>query len=185
MGRYDKLTGVQKEIVDTAMELFDDTFDSSEFGPFITEFTGFDQDRMALFLPLAVADVCVYLTYAGTVYTEDNFPYKFSVGKQCVVFGMIIETIRHLCRSYVEMPDTSRVGAPDVQRRDYLSRWQGLLRDYQDQLRPLAEKLNKDLLTDYYCGNRHIRTLVDYPSMAGGYMAPGRSERPQVMGGWW
>lgn len=184
MGRYDRLGGPQKEVVDMAIELFDDTFDNSQFGPFVSEFTDFDQDRVALFLPMAVADVCMYLTYTGISYNEDNFPYSFSVGKTCVVFGMIIEIIRHLCRSYVEMPDTGRVGAPDVVRRDYLSRWQGLLRDYQDQLRDLGKKLNADLLNEYMQGNRHIRTLVDYPTTAGAYLPWMGGERPNF-GTWW
>ena len=58
--------------------------------------------------------------------------------------------------------DTSRVGAPDVVRRDYLNRWQSVLTDYQNQLKEAGKKLST-VLQDMSAAHNTI-ALIDWAS---------------------
>ena len=179
--RYNELDDKACEVVDLAMEQFADMFDNDDFGPFIQDFTEFDKDRYASFLELAIGDVEIAVGITGLMWGVNTFPYSNMVAKRCIVLALTIEMIRHLMRSYVEIPDTSRVGAPDVVRRDYLSRWQGLLNDYQNQLKDAGKKLTAELYSDNY--SHYTKVLVDLPSMRGVANIDNSAERP--MFGWW
>ena len=169
------------EVVDLTMAQFADMFDNDEFGPFIQDFTDFGKDRYAELLELAIGDVEIVVGVTGLMWGPNSFPYSKVVAKRCLVLALTIEVIRHFMRSYVEIPDTGRVGAPDVVRRDYLTRWQGILRDYDDQLKAAGKKLTAELYTEN--AQHYTKVLVDLPSMRGVINAQQPAERPQIS--WW
>lgn len=179
--RYADLDEQACEVVDLVMEEFSDMFDNDEFGPFIQDFTRFGRDRYAALLELAIGDVEMVVGITGLMWGVGTFPYNKVIAKRCLTLALTIEVIRHFMRSYVEIPDTGRVGAPDVVRRDYLSRWQGLLNDYQNQLKDAGKKLTAELYTDGYA--HYTKVLVDLPSMRGVANLDQPAERP--MYGWW
>lgn len=179
--RYAELDGGAAEVVDLVMMEFSDLFDNDAFGPFIQDFTDFGKDRYAALLELAIGDVLILVSIAGVSWDVESYPYHLPSAKRCAVLALTIEVIRHLVRSYVEIPDTARVGAPDVVRRDYLSRWQGLLNDYQQQLKDAAKQLEIDVYDENY--RRYTKVLVDLPSMRGVMNLDQPAERPTI--GWW
>ena len=180
--KYTELDDRAVEIVDLVRDQFGDMFDNDDFGPFIQEFTNFGPDRYAEFLDLAIGDVQTYVAITGLMWGIDTYPYGSAVARRCLSLALTIEIIRHLMRSYVEIPDTSRVGAPDVVRRDYLSRWQGLLNDYQGQLKDAGKRLTAELYSENY--SHYTKVLVDLPSMRGRVIGDIPAERPQY-GYWW
>ena len=179
--KYTDLTPEAREIVDLVRDQFADMFDNDDFGPFIQEFTAFGKDRYAEFLELAVGDVEIVVGLTGLMWGVDTFPYNLVIAKRCITLALTIEIIRHLMRSYVEIPDTARVQAPDIVRRDYLTRWQGLLNDYQNQLKDAGKRLTAELYSED--AGRYMKVLVDLPSMRGIVNVDQPAERPMV--GWW
>ena len=169
------------KIVDTVMMEFSDMFDNNEFGPFIKEFTHFGRDRYVQLLELAIGDVELVVGLTGLNWSALSYPYRSGAGRRALTIALTIEVIRHLMRSYVEIPDTGRVGAPDVVRRDYLSRWQGLLNDYQNQLKDAGKKLTAELYSEDV--RKYTKVLVDLASMKGVVNVDQPVERPQH--GWW
>lgn len=181
---YDSLPDEAKGIVDAACAWFGDAFDNSMFGPFVEEFTGFSKDRMAQLVEPALGDVLTYVGIQGLNFTVANYPYKMSIAKRCLSLAMTVEVIRHLMRSYVEIPDTSRVGTNDLVRRDYLSRWGSLLNDYIGQLEDAAQQLGAELFVQDAAAGRYLKTLIDYPSAMSSYIPWQPAERP-MWAGWW
>lgn len=183
MAKYDELTDEAREVIETARQRFADLFDSDEFGPFLNDFSRMGDDRLATLLDLGIGNLAILLTMTGVTWDVERFPYSRPVFRQAAILALTVEIIRHLVRSYVEIPDTSKVGAPDIQRRDYLSRWQGVLKGYEDQLRQAAKKLDSELYMDDFESGHKMKPLVDYPSMAGWAVSIGGTERP-IYGGW-
>lgn len=179
--RYRDLTEEQADVVDMVMMEFGDLFDNDGFGPFIQEFTGFGPDRYAQLLRLAIGDIETMCSVAGLNWDLDNYPYKNKVANRCLVLALTVEVIKHLIRTYAEIPDTGRVSAPDIVRRDYQSRWSGLLNDYQNQLKDAVKSLGIELYNDNY--RHYTKVLVDLNSMRGIVNIDAPAERPMV--GWW
>lgn len=179
--RYADLDPDAREVVDLVRDQFADMFDNDDFGPFIQEFTNFGKDRYAEFLELAVGDVELVVSLTGLMWGVNSFPYSSVIARRCITLALTIEIIRHLMRSYVEIPDTARVQAPDIVRRDYLTRWQGLLNDYQGQLKDAGKRLTAELYSED--AGRYMKVLVDLPSMRGIVNVDQPAERPMI--GWW
>lgn len=180
MAKYEDLSEDAKEVVDITKERFADLFDNDNYGPFLNDMSKYDDDRMAALLDIALGSLMLLMHTSMVNWTIKSFPYSTPICRQAAILALTVEVIRHFTRSYVEIPDTARVGAPDIVRRDYLSRWKDLLRDYEDQLKQAAKKMDAEL----YSMNamNASRVLVDYPSMAGlGYMNY-RPERPMFGG---
>lgn len=180
--KYDELSDGAREVIDLAYAHFSDLFDNSEFGPFIQEFTPFDNDRLAQLYEIALGNLMLMIKMSGVRWTESSFPYHVQSAHAAIVLSMICEIIRHLIISYVEIPDTSRVGAPDVVRRDYFTRWQSVLSDYENRLKDAAKKLDADIYNNEASAGRYVKTLADFPSMARGYIPFNTAERPSF--GW-
>lgn len=180
--KYDELSPDAQNLIDLTYTQFADLFDNSEFGPFIEEFTPFSKDRLADLLEVASGNLMLLIKISGLRWDATNFPYHNTAASAALSLALTCEIIRHLMRSYVEIPDTARVGAPDVVRRDYFTRWQSVLNDYDGRLKDAAKKLEGDIYADEAGLGLYIKTLVDYPSMARGYTPFSSAERP--MFGW-
>lgn len=180
--KYKDLPKQAQEVIDLTYAHFEDMFDNSEFGPFIEEFTPFNQNRLAQLFDIAMGNLLLMIKASGYGWNYKTFPYTIASARAALGLSLTCEIIRHLIISYVEIPDTSRVGAPDVVRRDYFTRWQSVLGDYENKLRDAAKKLDADLYEMEANGGRYIKTLVDFPSMASSVVPFNLAERPQF--GW-
>lgn len=181
---YDMLPDGAKEVVQLAKSQFSDLFDNDELGPFIEEFTGFSDDRWAQLLDLAVGDVGLGMSYQDFSWTVSSYPYAWQAARRALVLALTIEMVRHLVRSYTEIPDTGRVGAPDLVRRDYSSRWQSLLSDYQQQLKDACSTLDANAYGQDMSSGQYFKALVDWPSAANSYIPWNTAERPS-WNPWW
>lgn len=185
---FDELPDGGKDIIAKTESFFGDLFDREEgtYGPFLGEFTNFGRKRLVDLLDEAIGLVVIMAAPIPGVadYSPKSYPYNRPLFRYCLMYAHIVCVIRHLMRSYVEIPDTGRVGAPDVVRRDYLTRWQSLLKDYEDLLGKAAKRLSEDIYDEEYAAGHYQKTLVDWPSMGGGYVPFSRAERMQYLT-WW
>lgn len=110
-----------------------DLFDSELGGPHLRDRTlaNFDMPKMAKLLPDALYNIGATYTPVVT-YTEDNFP--FDVHSPLAAQSLLVESIRHLMRSYVEQPLPVGSNITYFDRRDYLSRWQTILQLEDEKL---------------------------------------------------
>ena len=178
---YVDLPAEAKEVIHVTKERFADCFDSEDFGPFITEFHRFDNDRLAVLLDLAIGQLFLYVNIPGFILDVKQYPYGNPAFRQAAILALTIEIILHLIRSYTEIPDTTAVQAPDVRRRDYHSRWQTTLKDYQDQLKQLGKRLTAEAYQAQYAAGMYTKTLIDFPSATVCGWPAGYAEK----GGYW
>lgn len=180
----DLLPDAALDVLNTARNMFADCFDNNvqngQYGPFLEEFTNFGDDREAMLLmEEAIGQLAIYVPLAGSYqYTYMSFPYNLPVHRYCLTISLVICIITHLMRSYVEIPDTSRVGAPDIVRRDYLNRWQTILNEYKDKLKQAAKRLGAEAVDDQFATGAAVKTLIDFPSVASSYAPMNPAERP-------
>ncbi len=110
-------------VVDRAWMKLEDLFDSELGGPHLRDRTMaiFDKSKMARLLPDALYRIGATYTPAQ-VYNETNFP--FTDHSPLATQGLLVESIKHLMRSYVEQPLPVGSNITYFDRRDYLTRWQ-------------------------------------------------------------
>jgi hypothetical protein len=124
---YDPLTlgttDVEKT-VDLCWMLLEDCFDSDIGGPYLRDATlaYFDKEKMEKLLPLAFMQI--NLKPPQQQFDETNFPY--ATGEALLAKALLIETIKHLMRSYVEQPAILGGNVSYFDKRDYLQRWQSI-----------------------------------------------------------
>jgi hypothetical protein len=117
-------TDIDKTL-DVAWMFLEDCFDSENGGPYLRDVTlaNFDKKKMALLAPSALFQIGI--KPPATTYTVDNFPY--TEAGPLLAKAILIESIKHLMRSYTEQPNV--LGAGQISyfdRRDYLTRWQSI-----------------------------------------------------------
>jgi hypothetical protein len=100
----------------------EDLFDSELGGPWLSDKTmkNFSRDKMARLVP----DALYYVNNEGqpvTGFDETSFP--LAQHKALLAQALLVETIYHLMRSYVEQPLPSGQPITYFDRRDYLTRW--------------------------------------------------------------
>lgn len=124
--------------VNMAWVRLEDCFDSEDGGPWLRDQTlnRFDKSKIAAFIPDVMFDINQYPPQ--TTYTSESYPWHDD-GNTIAAQGLLVHTIRHLMRSYVEQPDVvnSSVGFHD--RKRYLDAWTALynfeLTRYQEMIR--------------------------------------------------
>ncbi len=115
------------KIVDRAWLKLEDLFDAELGGPHVRDRTlvGFDREKMKRFLPDALYNINNYYQPASG-FAEENFPYE--THGPLLSQGLLLETMYHLVRSYVEQPVPAGGATPGYfDRRDYMNRWQAVL----------------------------------------------------------
>ena len=182
MLKYEELSEGGKEVIQMTKVRFMDAFDSDNFGPFLNNFHRIDDDRLVALLDMGLGQLMMLLSHR-VYFDVSNYPYKQPLFRQAAILALTIEIITHLMRSYVEIPDTTRVNAPDVVRRDYLTRWRDILNEYKDQLKNMAKKLNADLYAEGMESGSYQSVLIDWPSSSFGYI-PGYAEKEWYGYGW-
>lgn len=129
MPLYDSCSDAEKIVVEQVSWMLGDMFDSTEGGPYLIEpfQTHFDYERIAQMQKLAA-------TRMGLT----GFPVRnWSVGPGVqpipqdfaglMVLGTYYEVVRHLVRSYTEIPALQGMNVTFTDRRDYSQRWQQIL----------------------------------------------------------
>lgn len=131
MPLYDSLNPSEQSIVEQVSWMFGDLFDSTEGGPYLIEpfQTHFNYERIAQMETIAVTRFNL----------TGNPPTTYGVGpgaqsldpqfQGLIVIGTYIEVLRHLVRSYTEIPLFQQMNVTYTDRRDYFSRWQSVLQD--------------------------------------------------------
>lgn len=124
---YERLSEQEKAVVEQVSWMFADLYDSTEGGPhLLDEFqTHFGYERIAQLSAIAV-------TRINTI--GFGRPTTFGVGPETtpppetftglVIIGTYLEVIKHLIRSYTEIPARPNMNVTYVDRRDYAQRWQ-------------------------------------------------------------
>lgn len=183
MIEYNDLPDGAKDVIQTVKQRFADMFDSDSREPFATEMNGIGDNRMAVLLDISLGNIMLYVMLPMN-WTVETYPYAKPICRHAAILALTIELIMHLMRSYVEFPDTSRLGAPDVIRRDYLTRWQTVLKDYQEQLKQAMKRMNSELYTDQMESGAFQSVLIDYPSTTNWGWPVGYAEKEHY-GAWW
>lgn len=137
---YDALPWSLKQVVEQVMIRFGDAYDSPLGGPHLQIYlqTKFGRNRVAQLLKQAVGRLTTLSYPHGQYAADDKFPVAVWGG--LLEQLLYIEVIKHLRRSYVEIPDIvlgTSISRGD--RRDYIDRWGTILTDEQEDLRLMLD----------------------------------------------
>lgn len=148
MPLYQALTEGEKSIVARVTYLFGDLMDNTSGGvpSFYEEFqTHFSYERLAQLLQISVdkinstrQPVTHYSVAGGTPFPEEHYGL--------LTQALYLETLRHFVRTYVEQPQISGGGVTYADRRDYMTRWQGVLRDEEESYNDMLATFKKSLM---------------------------------------
>jgi hypothetical protein len=109
--------------IDIVWMMIEDTFDSKEGGPYLTDSSFFDQNKIAVLFDAALMRINARPPIQN--FDVDTFPY--SSARPLLVKALYIEVVKHLIRSYVEQPAVVASNVPYFDRRDYVQRWQTIV----------------------------------------------------------
>lgn len=143
---YETLSDAERSIVEQVSWMFGDLFDSTEGGPYLIEpfQTHFDYERIAQLARVAVTRINTMAQPVTNWRFGDggNVPAKFH---GLIVLATYYEVIRHLIRSYTEIPNRIGTQVNYLDRRDYAQRWQTILAsewpEFQKQLKLAKREL--------------------------------------------
>jgi hypothetical protein len=130
MPLYESLMDYQKSIVEQVSWMFGDMFDSTEGGPHLIEpfQTHFDYERIAQLMGQAAVKAGL------TGFPIHNWGVGPGAAEQVpqelsglMTLGTYYEVVRHLVRSYTEIPAFQGMNVTYTDRRDYSQRWQQIL----------------------------------------------------------
>lgn len=127
---YDALPWGLKQVVEQVWIRFADLYDSPLGGPHLQIYmqTKFGRNRVAQLLKQAVGRLNTLAMPHGHYEVDANFPV--SVWGPLAAELTYIEVIKHLRRSYVEIPEiVLGTAISRADRRDYLDRWGVILAD--------------------------------------------------------
>jgi hypothetical protein len=125
-------------VVDHAWMKLEDLFDSEFGGPWLSDRTmkNFSKEKMIRLVP----DALYYINNDSqpvTSFDETSFP--LTQHKSLLAQGLLVESIYHLIRSYVEQPLPAGQTITYFDRRDYLQRWQQVLQTEEQKLQKLID----------------------------------------------
>jgi hypothetical protein len=130
----DEPTPTETELITHGVWLrLEDLFDSAEGGPWLREKTlaNFDEDKIAQFIPQTLLDINVQMP--PTALTIDMFamPSVDGAGSpvpnpnmQLLIQGVLVRTMQHLGRSYIEQPTPQGAQVVWTDRTRYQQAWQ-------------------------------------------------------------
>lgn len=143
-GLYDSLNAQEQLIVQRVTWMFGDLFDSTEGGPQLIEpfQTHWTYERLAQMEYLAIDRFNFMSTFSNVPSSYGLGPGAKTLPEQfagLMVLGTYLEVLRHLIRSYVEIPDFPGTDVTYTNRRDYFDRWNTVFTeewpDYQKMVR--------------------------------------------------
>jgi len=150
--------------VDMAWTYFEDQFDSETGGPWLKDMTMayFDREKLRSFIDDALLEINTVPPFP-TQYTAESFPY--STGGALFSLGLVCSTIRHLMRSYAEIPNPANSPVPYHDRQQYQQRWNAI---YQVEYPRFQQLVQAFKMGSFDVG--HTSALV---SAKGGRLLPG------------
>lgn len=137
---YDALDVGFKAIIESVWIRFADLFDSPEGGPHLQVYfqSRFGRGRMAQLLKIALQRLNTVAQPHQTYGLDATQPFPYAQWGGLLDTALYIETIKHLIRSYVEQPEAVGVNIARQDRRDYMNRWESVLRmeesDFKSQM---------------------------------------------------
>lgn len=134
----------EEKVIDRAWMKLEDLFDSELGGPHLRDRTlqNFDREKMKRLVPDALYNINNYYQ-PSTGFDEATFPYD--AHSPLLAQGILVESIYHLMRSYVEQPTPVGAGTPTYfDRRDYLNRWQMILTGEEKRLDMWLDLFKRD-----------------------------------------
>lgn len=145
---YDSLQDSEKYVVERVSWMFGDLFDSTEGGPHLIEpfQTHFNYERVAQLSSLAAERINLTgypATNWGVGPGTQTVPLNFN---GLLVFGTYLEVLRHLMRSYVEIPDFVGMNVTYTSRKDYLQRWESIYQLEAPQFEAMVKRAKRSLL---------------------------------------
>lgn len=148
MPLYDSLTEAEKMIVEQVTWMMGDLFDSTEGGAYLIEpfQTHFDYERIAQLANIATVRINTTgfpVTYWGFGPDGGAIPQSFA---GITVLATYYELVRHLVRSYVEIPARVNMQVTYLDRRDYMQRWQSILQSEWPEFQRQIKMAKRDLL---------------------------------------
>lgn len=138
MPLYETLNEDAKYIIDSVMWLLGDLFDSTEGGPFLIENfqTKWSYERLAHLMEASLARVnltgqppTAYSIFQGR---GKKLPKEYL---PLLSWSLRIEAIRHLIRSYTEIPTFTNMNVTYTDRTQYAERWRRVLDDEKEDLK--------------------------------------------------
>lgn len=129
---YDRLAPALKEAVDSVYIRFADLFDSPLGGPNLQTYfqSHFGRQRIAQLLRIAAGRLNTMAQPHQTLTVEGPTPsFPMARWGSLLETATYLEVLRHLVRSYVEQPAFIGGNVTRLDRRDYMDRWQSVLRD--------------------------------------------------------
>lgn len=149
MPLYDTLNEQSKFVIESVSWLFADLFDSTEGGPFLGENfqTHFTYERLAHLLSAAIGRINL-TGQPPTNYTlqpgGQTLPKEWT---SLLVWSLRLEVIRHLMRSYTEIPNFTNMNVTYTDRRDYTQRWKVILDEEKPDLEKAITNAKRSLLS--------------------------------------
>jgi len=151
MPLYDRLSPEERTVVESVSWMFADGFDSTEGGPYLFETyqSHFTYERIAQLMRVALF----------RLNTIGNPPTEFEVGgipgqyqphpaflRGTLVVGTYIEVLKHLIRSYAEIPVFQQANVTFADRTSYMQRWQQILQQEESGYRSMVIQAKRKLL---------------------------------------
>ena len=146
----------------------EDLWDSDLGGPHLRDATKaiFDREKIRRLLPDALYNINnVYQPATG--FDETTFPYQNH--RPLLAQALLVESIGHLMRAYVEQPLPAGANVSYFDRRDYLQRWQMILQMELDKLNRWLDLFKRDLMGLGYSAML-VGGYASYPSRVPRYM---------------
>lgn len=139
MPTYESLNDSEKLVVEQVNWLFDDLFDSTEGGTFLAENyqSHFNYERVAQLATRALQKINITAqpltryVFGGTGSGGSRLPTKYH---GVLISATYLEVLRHLIRSYVEIPEFRNMSTTYTDRRDYMQRWRAVLDEERQEL---------------------------------------------------
>lgn len=123
---YESLSPEYRAIVESVWDRFEDQFDSPIGGPHLLSYvqSSFGRERVSQLLGMALRNLNAYVQPHAN-YDMDNFPLDRWSG--ILEQATVVETIKHLIRSYIEQPTAQGIQAARLDRSAYASMWTSYL----------------------------------------------------------
>ena len=144
MPLYESLNDQERSVVEQVSWMMGDLFDSTDGGPYLIEpfQTHYNYERLAQLETIAVTRLNVMSNFNNPPTTWGVGPGSQTVPANfagILVIGTYLELVRHLIRSYTEMPNFPGTNVTFTDRRDYAQRWQTVFQqdwpEYQQMVR--------------------------------------------------
>lgn len=148
MPTYDAMSEPEKIIIEQVSWMFDDLFDSTEGGAFLAENfqSHFNYERLAQLSTRALQKINISsqpITNYAMGGGGRRLPTKYHA---VLTSAAYLEVLRHLIRSYVEIPEFRNMSTTYTDRRDYMNRWRMILDEEKENVENAITLMKRDHL---------------------------------------